>query len=113
MTFPRLEDIEDSFLNRKVMDSLGDSISYKPLGGSYAPIRGYVDFGEQERDLETGKIIAQEISVEVMRADVPVRPSATSRLTITQYGAQIFRPVNVRLSEDGRHWLFEVEKVSA
>lgn len=113
MTFPRLEDLQDSFLDRKVMDSLGDSISYQPPGGSYVPLRAYVDFGEQERDLETGKIIAQEISLEVLRADVPVRPSASSRLTITQYGSQVFRPVNVRLAEDGQHWLFEVEKVSA
>lgn len=113
MTFPNLEDIGDDFLDRRVMDSLGDSMSYAAPGGVFSPIRGFVDFGEQERDLETGKIIAQEIAVEVLRADVPVRPSSASRVIIKQYGTQTFKPVNVRLSEDGRHWLFEVEKVNA
>lgn len=113
MTFPNLEDIGDDFLDRRVMDSLGDSIMYAAPGGTFAAKRAYVDFGEQERDLETGKIIAQEISVEVLISDVSVRPSGGSRLTIKKYGSQLFKPVNVRLSEDGRHWLFEVEKVNA
>jgi hypothetical protein len=113
MNGPTLEDIEGSFLDAPTMAILGDSISYKTSGGSFVAIRGYVDFGESARDLETGQIIAQEITVEVLRTDVPVRPNAQCRVTIGKLAGRIYKPVNIRNSEDGNHWLFEVDRVNA
>lgn len=113
MTFPRLEDLEGEFLDAPTMEILGDSITYKTPGGSFVPIRGYVDFGDQARDLETGQIIAQDITVEVLHADVPVRPTGPCRVTIGKLPGTIYKPVNVRNSRDGNHWIFEVERVNA
>lgn len=111
MTMRNLEDLEAG-LDEPCMAILGDSISYKAPGGSFAAIRGYVDFGEQARDLQTGQVIAQDITVEVRHADVPTRPSALARIMIGKLPGKVFRPVNVRNSEDGNHWLFEVEAVN-
>lgn len=111
-TGPRLEDLQVP-IAAGCMERLGDSIAYKAPGGSYVPIRGYVDFGEAARDLETGQIIAQDITVEVTHAAVAVRPTALARVTIDKLPGLTFKPVNVRNSNDGDHWIFEVEKVSA
>lgn len=94
------------------MERLGESIAYKAPGGDYLPIRGYVDFGEQTRNLQTNQVIAQDITVEVLHADVPVRPNSQCLVTIVKLPGKTYRPVNVRNSDDGDHWLFEVEQVS-
>lgn len=111
MTF-RLEDQQGAFLDAPCMDILGDSIAYQTVGGALLPMRGYVDFTEQMLDIATGQAIAQDITVEVRHADVPVRPSAQCRVTIARLLGKTFRPVNVRNSADGNHWIFELEKIS-
>lgn len=108
---PTLEDM-DAIHNRACMDRLGDSIAYQPLGGTFAPARGYVEFGDQVRDLQTGQVIAQDITVEMMCEDTPVRPSGACRITINKLPGQMFRPINVRLGDDGGHWKFEVERMN-
>jgi hypothetical protein len=95
------------------MAILGDTIDYLAAGGAFATTRGYVEFSEIEHDLQTGAIIAQRITVEVRHVDVPVRPGVQSRVRLKKTGAQQYRPINVRNAEDGAHWLFELEKVSA
>lgn len=110
-TGPVLEDMDA--LDTTCMAILGDGIEYQPAGGAFAPLRAYVDYGEAERDLQTGKVIAQDITVEAMHADVPIRPSAVCRVQLGKRPGDTFRPVNVRNSEDGTHWRFELEKVSA
>lgn len=110
-TGPRLEDLQDLF-GVQCADILGDSLTYTAPGGSPMPIRGYVDFGDQVQDLETGKIIAQDIMVEVPIAVVPTRPTGLARITISAIPDATFKPVNVARSDDGHHWRFNVEKVN-
>lgn len=111
-TGPRLEDMLDDLATSSA-DILGDGLSYTPAGGTATPMRGYVDFGEQQQDMQTGKVIAQDITVELPIALCPVRPTAACRLAINILVDMIFRPVNVERSDDGRHWVFNLERVSA
>lgn len=111
-TGPRLEDMLDDLATSSA-DILGDGLFYTPAGGVAVPMRGYVDFGDQEQDMQTGKVIAQDIRVELPIVSCPVRPTSACRLTINTVPGQTFRPVNVERSDDGRHWAFNVEKVSA
>jgi len=113
MTFPALEDIEGEFLNRTCMDVLGDSIQYKVSGGSFVAMKVYGDFAEALRDIATGKVISQDITCQMLADDLPRRPLEADRLTIGRVGDIAFKPVNVRRSQDGKHWEFEVVKVNA
>lgn len=112
MTFPALEDLEDEFLNRTCMDVLGDSIQYKVAGGSFVAKKVYGEFAEAFRDLSTGKVISQDITCQMLAEDLPRRPLDGDRLTLGRVGDTVFKPVNVRRSQDGKHWEFELVKVN-
>ncbi|WP_333837935.1 hypothetical protein [Novosphingobium sp.] len=94
-------------------DILGDGLFYAAPGGQRLPMRGYVDFGEQQQDIQTGKVIAQDIRVELPIATCPARPTGLARLTINALPGLVFKPIDIVRSEDGRHWAFNLEKVVA
>jgi hypothetical protein len=112
MTYPALEDLEDEFLNRVCMDALGDGIQYKVVGGSYVAKKVYGDFAEALRDISTGQVISQDITCQMLVEDLPRRPIDGDRLTINRIAGVTYKPVNVRRSQDGKHWEFEVVKVN-
>ncbi len=112
MTFPRLEDVQGEFLDKPCIDFLGDSLTYKADGASsFAPISGFVDFSDQPQDIGNGQIIAQDISVEILIADFPVRPNANCRITIGRIPGLTFKPINIGRDKSGAHWSFNLEKV--
>jgi len=111
MAIPTLEDLADG-MESTCMARLGDTVQYRPVGGMFTSIKGYVDYGESMRDLGTGQIIAQDITVELLHSDVPVRPSPVSRIQLAKLNGQTFRPTNVRNSESGDAWVFELERVN-
>lgn len=108
---PTLEDMQDAALDAVCMAALGDSIEYKPAGGQFATLRAYVEYPEAIRSIETGQIVEQEIVVEVLRSDVPVRPSGACLVRLGRYQGATFKPVNIRLDRSGSHWQFEVVQV--
>lgn len=112
MTFPALEDLEDDYLNRVCMDALGDSIQYKVSGGSYAAKKVYGEFAEALLDISTGQVVSQDITCQMLVEDLPRRPLEGDRLTINRISGITYKPVNVRRSQDGKHWEFEVVKVN-
>jgi hypothetical protein len=108
-----LEDMEGAFLDAPCMAALGDSIGYKASGASsFAALHGYVDYRDQVRALEAGQAIEQDVMVQVLRSDVPVRPDATCRITLGRISGAVFRPANVRSDESGRYWEFDVVKTN-
>ena len=109
---PTLEDMQDDGLDAVCMAALGDSIEYQPVGGAFAPLRAYVEYPEAIRSIETGQIVEQDIVVEVLRSDVPVRPSGICRVRLGRYQGATFKPVNVRLDRSGAHWQFEVVQIN-
>lgn len=108
MTGSTLEDLEGSFLDEPCMAILGDTITYKPVMGSATTIKAYVDFPEEIQSLEGGRAVAQEITVQVLISDVPVRPSGACRVTIRKLPGLTYKPVNVRRDRSGSHWEFEL-----
>jgi hypothetical protein len=109
MSQPALEDFEGG-LNAQCMALLGDSLTYTPVSGS--PVtRGYVDYRDVARDIQTGQIIAQDIMVQILRTDAPVRPSSSCRVALGKIAGTTFRPINIRRDESGDHWEFELEAV--
>lgn len=113
MTFPALEDLEDEFLNRACMDVLGDSIEFQLAGGSFTAKKAFGDFTEALRDMATGTVIDQDITLQMLIVDLPRRPIEADRLRIARVPGLTFKPFNVRRSQDGSHWEFEVKKVNA
>lgn len=111
-TGPTLESLQDEWLDPQCMAALGDSVSYQPQGGGATPLKAYVDFGEALRDIETGTIVDQEISVEMRMADVPVRPNSACRLTFARIPGVTFKPINVMIGSSGTHWKFGVARTN-
>lgn len=108
---PTLEDFEAD-MDRLCMDTLGDSIAYAVLGGRFMPKRAYGEFAEAIRDLSTGSVISQDITLEMLVEDLPRRPNTSDRIRISKVPGATFKPVNVRRTQSGTHWAFELEKVS-
>lgn len=108
MTFPALEDLEDEFLNRTCMDVLGDSIEYQVVGGTFTAKKAYGEFADAIRDISTGSVISQDITLQMLVDDLPRRPTGSDRVRVARIGSTIYKPVNVRRSQDGKHWEFEV-----
>lgn len=112
-TLPRLSDIEADML-ASCIDALGDAIAYKVSGGAWTSLRAYVDLGEDMRDIGAGQVIEQAYTVEVMKTGAAkAKPGPATRVRISKVADTTFRPVNVRSSSDGLHWIFELEKVNA
>ena len=112
MTLPTIEDME-GVLDTSCMAILGDTISYKPAGGSFAATKAYVDHREALRALDNATVIEQAITVQLLMADHPVKPGGGARVTLPKIAGAIFHPVNVRFDASGTHWEFELERVSA
>lgn len=112
MPLPSLEDFEPT-LNRTSIDVLGDSIEFKLSGGSFTAMKAYGEFAEALRDIVNGSVISQDITLQMLAEDLPRRPIEADRVRITRLGSTIFKPVNVRRSQDGKHWEFELVKVNA
>jgi hypothetical protein len=73
------------------------------------PLKAYVDYADAMRSLETGQVIEQDITVEVLIADVPVRPNASCRVILGRIPGKVMKPINVRRDRSGTHWQFEVK----
>lgn len=113
MTFPALEDLEAEWLDRPVMDALGDSIEFQLAGGSFTAKKAFGEFAEALRDMATGTVIDQDITLQMLIVDLPRRPIGSDRVRIARVPGTTFKPTNVRRSQDGKHWEFELEKVNA
>lgn len=114
MTLQTLEDIEADFLDAPCMAVLGDTIQYRAAGrAAYATIRGYVDHTEALRDLGTGQVIEQDVTIELLKSDVPTKPSGLSRIRLPRIAGLTFKAANVRSDASGMHWRFEIVKTNA
>lgn len=112
MPLPTLEDFEPR-LYRTSIDVLGDSIQYKVAGGAFVAKKVYGEFAEAVRDISSGMAVSQDITCQMLVDDLPRRPIDGDRLTIDRISGATYKPVNVRRSQDGKHWEFEVVKVGA
>ena len=85
---------------------VGDSIVYD--GGT---IKGFIDHEEMNR----GGIgaIEQDMSVQILRSDVPARPGSTNRITLPKLPGKTFKPVNVRMDDGATWWVFDLKEVPA
>ena len=110
MTRPTLEDMEAE-LGAACMSVLGNTIQYRPVGGAWAEMKAYVDYSDEDLQVGQGELVAQAITVEVLKSDVLAKPTKDSRVQLAKRPAETFRPVNVRSDESGDYWVFELEKV--
>lgn len=108
MAIPSIEDFTDLLFSTSDA-ALGDTISYKPAGGSFASVKAFVDYGEALRDAGgTGMIIDTDISVAVSKLEVAEEPKTGVRIILPKLPQVSFRPFNVR--DMGQEWHFEVKR---
>ena len=103
MPLPTLESL-DSLLDGTTMTVLGDSLTYDGVAH-----KGFVDYGEQTR-VGIGAI-EQDMTVQIRRADIPVRPSASNRVVLARLPGETYQPAAVELDDSGNHWVFALKRV--
>lgn len=100
-----------ALLDAKVDEYLGDDIDYAANGVTFAPIKGFVLLNMASLGLESiDEIVGSRNRVKIAKAVLP-RPERTHRLRHPRLGSGTFRPAGTVPEEQGRYWLFDVEKV--
>lgn len=113
MPLPTLESL-DARLDSTCSTVLGDLISYTPAStGVAVDIKVFGDFRDAQRAFEGSAVIEQDMSMELLASLVPAKPNKDDRITLPKFGAQKYRPSNVRRDESGNYWEFELKAVDA
>lgn len=107
MAIPNLNDWTAT-LDEVCRDYLGETIQYKPAGGSFGDVTAHVDYRDMIKAFEAGQAVAQDIGLSLMKADVPAKPTRDCRVQLARLPGLTFRPINVRSDESGTHWECEV-----
>lgn len=110
MPLPTLESFTAA-LDRTCADVLGDAIQYAHTGTPFVTLRAHVDYRDASRPLDVGEVIEQDVTLSILKVDVPGRPTAQTRLTLPRIAGKTFRPINIRTDESGTAWEFEVKVV--
>lgn len=108
-----LEQAEGALYGAPLHSIIGDTISYKPASGSFGPIEGFVDYGDQAMSYDGAQVIAQDIKVEIAKAAVPAKPDSTCQLQLPKAPGLMFKPVNIGTDPSGNCWVFAVVTVNA
>lgn len=113
MTPPRTLEDFDADDNAACDTLVGDTLSYRATGAAaFVSLKGYVDYADALRSIDTGQVIEQDIAVELRKALAGERPGNGTRMQLAKLPGKTFRPINVRSSSDGDYWLFEVQQVN-
>ncbi|WP_417615309.1 hypothetical protein [Parasphingorhabdus sp.] len=113
MPLPTLESL-DALLDSTCSTVLGDLIRYTPTStGVAVEIKAFVDHRDAQRAFDSAQVIQQEMNVQVLATLVPAKPNDADRIKLPKYGAQKFKPINVRRDESGNYWEFELKAVDA
>lgn len=108
-----LEDMQGEFLDTPCMAILGDTIRYRPAGGSWLTLKAYVDHRDSATSFDGSQVIAQDILVQALRSDIPVKPGSGARITLPKVPGKMFKPINVGNDVSGDYWEFALQAVNA
>lgn len=90
---------------------LGDTISYAANGVSFVDLNGYVLFEEVPLGLEAiDEIMGSRPRIKIAKSVVPY-PEPAHRLRHAKLGPATYRPAGSNPENQGRYWLFDVERV--
>ena len=98
-------------LDATVVEVLGDTFTYTPAGGSPRARNGFVEYDETRAQGGSAASIAQVMTIEVRRVDIPIRPDAHCRITLPKIPGREYHPINVRLDQSGDWWVFDLKEV--
>lgn len=100
-------------LDDAVDERLADTISYSVDGATFADLPGYVlpatvgiGFGELDPGLGT------RWRIKIRQSLIPL-PTRDHRLTHPMLGADVWRPAGEEPEEQGRYWIFDIQKAAA
>lgn len=100
-----------ALMDATVDDRLGDTIEYAANGVNFVDMKGYVQFTDAVSGLDaTDEIFDSRPRVKIAKAVLPY-PDPAHRLKSTKLGAATYRPGGSVPQEQGRYWLFDVERI--
>ena len=98
-------------MDAEVDARLGDTIAYAANGVTFVNIKGFVLFTDTPSGLDaTDEIFDARPRVKIAKSVVPY-PDPQHRLRSAKLGAATYRPAGSVPEEQGRYWLFDVERV--
>ena len=90
------------------MALLGDSIRYRPGAGVWRSFNAYVDYSDQLRSIDGAQLVEQNMTLSVLIAQIPAKPTGSARIELSAKPGKIYRPVNVGRDASGTHWTCEL-----
>lgn len=104
-------DQASAVMDQAVDARLGDTIAYAANGVSFVALKGFVDFTGDPIGLDaTDEIFNSRPRIKVAKAVIPY-PDPSHRLQSSKLGPGTFRPAGSVPVEQGRYWLFDIEKI--
>lgn len=98
-------------MDAEVDARLGDTISYAANGVTFVDVSGFVLFTDVPLGLDASdEIFDARPRVKLAKAVVPY-PDPQHRLRSTKLGEATYRPAGSLPQEQGRYWLFDVERI--
>lgn len=98
-------------MDQEVDDRLGDAIDYAANGVTFVAIKGFVQFTPAPDGLDaTDEIFDVRPRVKIAKAIVPY-PDPQHRLRAARLGNATYRPAGSVPENQGRYWVFDVERV--
>lgn len=111
MPMPNIEDFTP-MLDRACADIVGETVAYSADGGAFVSLQAHVLYRDATTTIEIAQAIEQDVSVAMLKVDVPVKPGKASRIRFGKLPGRTFRIINVRTDDAGTEWNFEVKDVS-
>lgn len=108
MALPSLEDYTNRLIDA-TDEVVADTIGFRPSGGDWTTKKAHVDYGEALRDINTGRVIDNTITVTVSKRQVADKPGSNTRLTLPKLPGMEFKAINSL--DHGDDWICEVERV--
>lgn len=110
MALPTLESLT-ARLDRTCADILGEEVEYAADGSTFETVQGHVNYRDAAASFEGSEVIAQDITVSVLKADVPAKPTRTARIQLAKHPGRLFQPIGPRTDDSGTGWEFELRDI--
>lgn len=103
-------DAASAMMDDKVDEIVGDRILYAANGVSFVEVPGFVLTATEGLSMNViDEIMDVRRRIKIAKAQIPY-PDPEHRLRHARLGAGTFRPAGALPEDDGRYWLFDVEK---
>lgn len=105
-----LDELDDR-MNATASAILGSPITYTVFGEAAQTLRAHVTYPDAEVDFNSASAILQDITVEIDKAILPVKPKRDHTVELPKVPGRVWNPYGVLSSRSGDQWVFRLKEV--